>query len=243
MRQLMYDELVDWYRLIDPPDDHAEETASYRAAIERGVAPAPETLLELGSGAGHNAVHLKQRFRCTLTDISEGMLALSRELNPDCEHHLGDMRTLRLGRTFDAVLVHDAVMYLLTEEDLFRAIETAFVHTRPGGAALFAPDHVSDAFREVTNYLQEDAGARSMRGIEWSWDPDPDDTTFITEYGFVFRDGHSVTSAHDRHVEGLFSKQTWTRLLTRAGFDVELTERRLDEDVCDEVFLCRRPTG
>ncbi len=33
----------------------------------------------------------------------------SRELNPDCEHVLGDMRTLRLGRTFDAVFVHDAV--------------------------------------------------------------------------------------------------------------------------------------
>jgi SAM-dependent methyltransferase len=241
MRPLMYGELVGWYRLIDPPRDHADETASYAAALERGATPAPVTLLELGSGAGHNAAHLKRRFRCTLTDIAEGMLALSRELNPECEHHLGDMRTLRLGRTFDAVLVHDAVMYLLDEADLFAAVETAFVHTRPGGAALFAPDHVSDTFSEVTNYLEEDAGTRSMRGIEWSWDPDPTDTTFITEYAFVFRDGERVTSAHDRHVEGLFSKDTWTRLLTRAGFEVELAERRLDEDVFDEVFLCRRP--
>jgi SAM-dependent methyltransferase len=237
----MYDQLVGWYRLIDPPDDHAEEAAVYRAALERGATPAPVTLLELGSGAGHNAAHLKQRFRCTLTDVAEGMLALSRELNPECEHHLGDMRTLRLGRTFDAVLVHDAVMYLLHEDHLFAAIETAFVHTRPGGAALFAPDHVSDTFSEGTNYLEEDAGTRSMRGIEWSWDPDPADTTMITEYAFVFRDGQHVTTAHDRHVEGLFPKATWTRLLTRAGFDVELTERRLDEEVYDEVFLCRRP--
>ena len=46
------------------------------------------------------------------------------------------MRTLRLGRTLDAVLVHDAVTYLTTDEDLRAAMETAFAHLRPGGAAV-----------------------------------------------------------------------------------------------------------
>ncbi len=76
------------------------------------------TLLELGAGAGHNAVHLKGTFVCTLSDLSESMLALSRELNPTCDHVLGDMRTLRLGRSFDAVLVHDAICHMATESDL-----------------------------------------------------------------------------------------------------------------------------
>jgi hypothetical protein len=40
------------------------------------------------------------------------MLALSMTVNPECEHIEGDMRTLRLGHTFDAVFLHDAVMYL-----------------------------------------------------------------------------------------------------------------------------------
>jgi hypothetical protein len=40
------------------------------------------------------------------------------------------------------VFVHDAVAYMTTERELRAAIETAFVHCRPGGAALFAPDHV-----------------------------------------------------------------------------------------------------
>ena len=99
MRPLLYRELVPWYRLVDPAADHADEAASYQAALERGASPAPDTLLELGAGAGHNASHLKRRFRCTLSDVSEAMLALSRELNPECEHVVGDMRTLRLGRT------------------------------------------------------------------------------------------------------------------------------------------------
>lgn len=172
----LYRELVPWYRLVDPPADHADEAVRYREAIERVASPRPETLLELGAGAGHNALHLKGRFRCTLADPSEPMQALSRELNPECEHVAGDMRTLRLRRTFDAVLVHDAVVYMTTEEDLNAAARTAFVHTRPGGAAVFAPDHVRETFREGTNLIAGDDGDRALRGLEWTWDPEPTET-------------------------------------------------------------------
>ena len=240
MPPLFYRELVSWYRLLDPPADHRDEAASYQAALERAASPRPETLLELGSGAGHNALHLKRRFRCTLVDPSEEMLGLSRELNPECEHLLGDMRTLRLPRTFDAVLVHDAVMYMTTEEDLFAAVRTAFAHTRSGGAAVFAPDCVRETFAEHTNLIADEDGARALRCLEWAWDPDPTDDTFVTEYGLLLRDGEVVTSAHDRHVEGLFARGTWLRLLTSAGYRVETTERPLDDGATDEVFLCRR---
>lgn len=236
---LLYRELVDWYRLVDPPADHADEAAAYQAALERAASPPPETLLELGAGAGHNAFHLKRRFRCTLSDLSPEMSALSRELNPDCEHVLGDMRTLRLGRTFDAVLVHDAVMYMTSAADLRAAIETAFVHTRPGGAAVFAPDCTRDTFREQAILLESDEGTRSMRGIEWSWDPDPADETYAVEYAFLLRDGQEVRSVHDRHVEGLFSRATWVRLLEDAGFRVDMFPRPLDDDTHDEVFICK----
>jgi ubiquinone/menaquinone biosynthesis C-methylase UbiE len=95
---MLYRELIPWYRLVDPTEDHCNEAASYIEALERAVQAPAETLLELGAGAGNNASFFKRRFRCTLTDLSEDMLALSRELKPECEHILGDMRTLRLGR-------------------------------------------------------------------------------------------------------------------------------------------------
>ena len=63
------------------------------------------------------------------------MLEVSKALNPQCEHILGDMRTLRMDRSFDAVFIHDAIMHMTTREDLRAAMETAFVHCRPGGAA------------------------------------------------------------------------------------------------------------
>lgn len=241
MQSLLYGELVSWYRLLDPPEDHLDEAVCYQEAIERAASPGAETLLELGAGAGHNAFHLKRRFRCTLTDVSEPMQSLSRKLNPECEHLAGDMRTLRLGRVFDAVLVHDAVMYMTTEEDLRAAARTAFVHTRPGGAAIFAPDCVRETFQEGTTVHAGDGGARSLRCLEWTWDPDPSDTTFITEYAFLLRQGTEVKAVHDRHIEGVFARATWIHVLTGAGFRVAPKARPLGDGEFDEVFLCRRP--
>ena len=199
-------------------------------------------MLELGAGAGNNAFHLKSSCRCTLVDPSDAMLGLSRELNPECEHAVGDMRTVRLGRTFDAVLVHDAVMYMTTEEELAAAAKTAFEHTRPGGAAVFAPDVVRERFEESTVLHEGGDGARALRCMAWSWDPDPADTTFVTEYAFLLRDGRGVRAVHDRHVEGLFPKALWLEVLSGAGYRVETFARPLDDEGCyDEVFLCRRP--
>ncbi len=240
---LLYSDLVPFYRLVDPCADHEDEAASYQEALEKGVVGPAETLLDLGAGAGNNAYFLKRRFRCTLTDLSPAMLELSRELNPECAHAVGDLRTLRLGQTFDTVLVHDAICYMLTEADLRAAAETAWVHLRPGGAALFAPDHVRDDFVEHASPLESDDGHRSMRGLEWTWDPDPHDTTYTVEYAFLFREGTKpVQAAHDTHVEGLFMRAMWTSVLTDVGFLVELVDRPLDEEGAkDQVFLARRP--
>jgi SAM-dependent methyltransferase len=237
---LIYGDLVSWYRLIDPPADHEDEAACYLEALGRATLPPAETLLELGAGAGHNAFFLKQRFRCTLTDVSDEMQALSRELNQDCEHILGDMRTLRLGRLFDAVMIHDAVMYMTTEDDLRAAIETAFAHTRPGGAALFAPDCVRETFREHSNLLGAEDGTRALRGVEWAWDPDPTDDTFVVHYALLLRDEDCVKSVHDRHTEGLYARTVWSRILEDAGYRVEMVRRPLDDGSVDEIFLCRR---
>lgn len=237
---LLYGDLTSWYRLVDPPEDHEEEAAVYAEALARATTPAPETLLELGAGAGHNALYLKTRFHCVLTDISESMLALSHDINPGCEHVRGDMRTIRLGRTFDAVFVHDAVVYMTSEADLSAVAETAFLHTRPGGAALFAPDYIRETFSDKAMLMSADDGDRMLRGVEWAWDPDPSDSTYQVEYALLLRDGASVRAVHDRHVEGLFSRDTWLGILGGVGFRVEVVERPLADGVTDRVFLCRR---
>ena len=243
LKLALYDELVPWYRLLDPTEDHRVEAAIFASAFERAVEGSCATLLELGSGAGNNAFHMKRRFRCTLADRSEPMLALSREINPESEHIAGDMRSLRLDRTFDAVLVHDAVVYMASEADLEAAARTAFVHTRPGGAAIFAPDCVREIFRESTNLFEADEGRMSLRSLEWSWDPDPEDDQYVVDYAFLARRGTEMRAVHERHLMGLFAQATWLRILASAGYRVEMIGRPVGEGETDQVFLCRRPAS
>ena len=141
-RPRLYGEFAPWFHLLTDPAEYAEDAQFYGDALVEACDGPLLTLLELGSGGGNVASHLKQRFALTLVDLSPEMLKLSKSINPDAEHLAGDMRSVRLGREFDAVLIHDAISYITTDADLRRTIETAFVHLRPGGAAIFAPDHI-----------------------------------------------------------------------------------------------------
>lgn len=239
----MYGELAEWWPLLSAPEDYAEEAAFYQLTLVRACERSPHTLLELGSGGGNNASHLKARFKMVLVDRSSGMLDVSRALNPECEHVEGDMRTVRLGREFDCVFVHDAVTYMTTEADLREAIETAYVHCRTGGAALFCPDHVRENFQASTDHGGHDGPDRALRYLEWTWDPDPADSTYTVDYAYLLRarDG-SMHVEWDRHVEGLFSRADWLRLLTNAGFQPEVVP--FDHSELDpgtyEIFVGRK---
>jgi SAM-dependent methyltransferase len=212
---------VDWYHLLTAPADYEEEAAFYSKLLREAADGEVRAVLELGSGGGNNALFMKANFELTLTDLSEDMLALSRTINPDLEHLQGDMRTLRLSRTFDAVFVHDAVCYMTTEEDLRAAIETAAAHCRPAGGVVFAPDYVQETFRESNDTGGHDApDGRGLRYIEWSRDPEPGDTEYTTDFAILLKEADgSVIVVHDRHTDGLFPRATWLRLLDEAGFD------------------------
>ena len=241
----LYRELADWWPLVSAPAEYVEEAAFYQRALLENCARPAETLLELGSGGGNNASHLKARFDLTLVDRSPNMLRVSRALNPECEHVEGDMRSVRLGRQFDCVFVHDAVVYMTTEDDLRRAIETAYLHCKPGGAALFAPDHVRENFRPpVTDCGGHDGGGRGLRYLEWTWDPEPADSTYTVDYVYLLRDRDGSTRVEwERHVEGLFARGDWLRLTAAAGFEptvIPFNHSELEPGTY-ELFVCRKP--
>lgn len=228
---------------MSAPSEYVEEAGIYgRRLLENGSQPA-RTLVEFGSGGGNNASYLKRHFEITLVDVSEGMLSVSRKLNPECSHFLGDMRTVRLGREFDRVFVHDAICYMTTAEDLRRAVETAFVHCRPGGAALFAPDFVRETFRGGSDHGGSDGEDRGFRYLEWVRDPDSSGTTYVVDYAYMLREGESVRVEHERHIEGLFPREEWLAILRNVGFEpynLPFEHSELDPGQ-SELFLGLKP--
>lgn len=238
----IYGDLADWYHLLTHPSGYAVE-AAYYAEVIKAAAPAAKTLLELGCGGGANASYLKRQFVCTLTDISPRMLEVSRSINPECEHLQGDMRTLRLGRTFDAVFLHDAVEYMLTEADLEAAVRTIAAHLVPGGVALVTPDAVAETFAPGTDCGGHDASdGRGLRYVEWTTDPDPADTTFEVDFALLLRDADGRTRAeHDHHTYGLFPRATWERTFRAAGLEAVSPAVADPYEGQHVVFVVRKP--
>ena len=221
-RDRMYGDLAHLWPLISPPEEYADEAAHWRDALRARLGPGRHRLLELGVGGGHNLSHLTDDFQATAVDISERMLANSVRLNPGVEHVVGDMRTVRLGRTFDAVLIHDAVSYLLTEDDLVATFETARAHLSPGGALIVAPDWYRETWRGTEAFSRVRRGeGRELAFFEYRTDLDPDDTTVETVFMYVTNEGGEVRVEHDYHVMGLFPMDVWLGRMRDVGFDVE----------------------
>ena len=103
-RHRLYGDLAHLWPLMSPPDHYKEEARYWLRELRARLAPGRRRILDLGTGGGHHLHQLTAEFDATAVDLSEAMLAHSRRLNPGVAHHVGDMRTVRLGETFDAVL-------------------------------------------------------------------------------------------------------------------------------------------
>jgi SAM-dependent methyltransferase len=237
-KEKLYDELAGWWPVFSDPTEYRREAAHIIRILRKATSPPPLTVLELGSGGGNSAFHLKARFTMTLVDISPQMLRVSRRRNPECEHIQGDIRTLRLGRTFDAVFVHDAICHMTRESDLRAVMQTAYEHCRPGGVALFVPDFVRETFVAGTDQGGSDSERRRLRFLQWVFDPDPNDTTYLVDFAILMRNRKGEARVvHDRHVLGLFPRAQWLRLLRDVGLKAVVVR----DDEIRELFLGRRP--
>jgi SAM-dependent methyltransferase len=245
----LYRDLAGWWPLLSPLEEYAADAAVLLRVFESAPVPV-RTILDLGSGGGHIAWYLKQTARLTLVDISAQMLGASAVLNPECEHIQADMLTLRLGRSFDAVLTHDAVDYVTSERELAMVAGTAFAHCRPGGIAVFAPDHTADTFRPGRGGggASDEAG-RQASFTERTTDPDPADEWIETEYEFRLRSADGgVQVVRESHRLSAFRNETWMRVLTSAGFepepgDVAAHYAGSAADGLQHVFIGHRPAA
>lgn len=240
MRPRLYAELADWWALVSPVADYEGEAKLYAELLRDGRAATPLAALELGSGGGHCAFHLCRGFLWTLSDVSPEMLAQCRRRHPHAVHELGDMRTMRLHRQFDAVFVHDAIAYMTTPEELEAACRTAFEHCRPGAVALFVPDCLRETFAAGTDHGGADGEGRSLRFLEWTHEPAPGGHRYRVDFAFLLREGDQVRIVHDHHEWGVFARGEWLQLLARVGFVA--AEHRIAEPDGERIaFVARRP--
>jgi len=173
------------------------------------------------------------------------MLNLARELNPEGTFLPGDMRDCSLGREFDAILVDDAISYMISRAELAAVFQTAYRHLRVGGVMVVSPDDTTETFQQNrTRVSYAEAAAKPAHldvvFIENDYDPDPADETYEGTIIYLIREAGRLRIETDHHLLGLFPLDAWREALREAGFEVyeALYSKERREYV---TFACVKP--
>ena len=258
----MYDEFAHLWPLISHHSDYEFEAKHWQDALTAELGQGRLRILELGVGGGNNLHHIlysncdgrpspyptcngehmqqdHPAHDAAVVDLSINMLANCKMLNPSVRQHIADMQTVRLYEKFDAILIHDAVCYLISEDDIRATLATAREHLASGGVLIMAPDWY------IENYPGTQLNCRIRRditpefaSIEYYHDPDPSDSTLESVFIYIIKneDG-SARVEEDRHITGIFSIRTWLNLIEQAGFRAKRLPYPVHEDGRDGFLL------
>jgi SAM-dependent methyltransferase len=196
------------------------------------------TLLDIGCGGGKNVLNLARAFHVTGLDLSPAMLAQATALNPGCTFVQGDMRTFGLDRTFDAVLMDDAISHMHCRADFVAAFRSASAHLNPGGVLVATPDVTSETFQQNrTTATRATRDGLDVVFVENVYDPDPTDEQCETTILCLIRDRGRLRVQTDHWTMGIFALDTWREVLRDAGFEVH-EGRYIAGDDEYTVFAC-----
>ncbi|HLI28978.1 MAG TPA: class I SAM-dependent methyltransferase [Chloroflexota bacterium] len=161
---------------------------AYEAALEARVAAGEylhgeadfvealgvRAVLDAGCGTGRVARELARRGLDVVgVDIDPEMLAVARRKAPDLDWRLGDLATIQLGRTFDAVLLAGNTMIFLAPGTEGAVLANLARHLRPGGL-LIAGFQLFPGSLTVARYDALAAAAGLQLVERWAtWDRQP----------------------------------------------------------------------
>ena len=106
------------------------------------------SILDVGCGTGRELTELSKRYLdCVGVDVTPSMVEYARRMNPDLEISVGDMRSVRLNRTFDAIYaLGGSINFAVSNEELEQTIRTYAAHAHEGTLLLLQPLNASDFF-------------------------------------------------------------------------------------------------
>lgn len=120
--------------------DYAAEAAEI-AGLIRSARPAAASLVDVACGTGLHLRAFGDLFaHVEGVELSEDMLLIAKNRNPNARLHLGDMRDFELAGRFDAVTcLFAGIGHMRTAADLDVAVAQLVKHLVPGGVAVVEP--------------------------------------------------------------------------------------------------------
>jgi len=231
-----FDAYSRYYDLLYRDKDYAAEVEYIVDLLERYGASGPE-LLEFGSGTGRHGRLLAERgFRVTGIERSAEMVAQAMPV-PGFSCQQGDICTVQLGRTFDAVL---SLFHVVSYQTTNAAVQSVFVraaeHLQPGGLFLFDVWYGPAVVAQRPEVRVKRLAAVGME-ITRLAEPVlyPNDNRVDVHYTIFARESASgtVQTFTETHPMRHFSLPELDLFAASAGF----------ERLCAEAFLSGEPAG
>lgn len=217
---ISYNEMAWTEDLLADPADYEDEVMVCVDLIKRTAVEPPKTLLHLGSGAGGHDWIFKRHFKVTGVDLSLGMLNKARAVHPDIAYIEDDMRTVRLNRQFDAVVIPDSIDYMASLDDLRQALETAAMHLKTGGVLLVVGKTKETFQNNNFSYTGERDGVH-VTLLENNYINPFIPNTYEATFVYLIRQRGELTVHTDHQVLGLFPLATWETLFRDVGLILE----------------------
>ena len=211
------------YDLLYSFKDYEAEARDLVALI-RERDPDARSLLDVACGTGKHLELLRASFPDVAgVDLDEGLLAIARQRLPDVPLTMADMRTVDLGRTFDAVTcLFSSVGYLCDAGELASAIGRMAAHLAPGGVLVVDGWVRPDAWWPGTHVqaLAETADGVAAARVARTW-REGDRSVLDMRYLIATADD-GFAQERERHELTLFTDAEYRRAFEAASLEPEV---------------------
>lgn len=199
--------------------DYQAEARTIQQLIHTTSPVCGNTLLDVGCGTGEHIRHLQKDYLVTGVDSSAAMLAIARSKLPDVPFHQADMRSFRLGRTFDIVLsLFSAIGYIVSIDDLLEALSCICSHLRTGGILILEPWYTPDSFElHDGDHFGAEVGFKACRLSASSMSG----RVVTIESHLLVKDESRTQHFVSTHQFGLFTQSEITEVLKQCGMYVQ----------------------
>lgn len=183
-------------------------------------------VLDLGCGTGNHALRLAGRgFDVVGVDRSPEMLDIARaRASSPVRFELGDVTSVRLGESFDAVLMMFAVLgYQVRTDDVVAGLRTARSHLTPGGLFVcdvwYGPAVLAQRPADRARVLELPSGGQLIRVASGELDV-RHDACLVRYRMWSIEDGRVTSEVHEEHLMRYFFEPELEHLLAECGFEL-----------------------
>ena len=154
-----FSELAEYYDPLQATKDYRSEARRLERLVHRYGRSGGRAWLDVACGTGQHLAHLRGNYAAEGVDRSPEMLRIARRRLRGIPLHCADMRTFRVGRSFDVVTcLFGAIGHLTSQRDLLRTFTNFARHLKPGGIAIVEPWFDPSEYRSGFVYLATHRG-------------------------------------------------------------------------------------